>query len=143
MPNRFLGFLGVGCRARLANIAGVDDLGRRYDKLIRQIAELFPEDESLFAFLLDLRVNREEWDAAHGRGRFFFEERPQYAHVERIELIADDADGTVIEVAIHIGDADGNWGEWYRRDGQPALWWPPRSVLPKGRKHRTLGEASV
>ena len=118
----------------LSDIA--DDLERRYNPLIGQIAELFREDESLFAFLRGLRVNGEAWNVEEARGYFFLEVGCDYGRDERIELIADDADGAVIEVAIHIAGARTSGGEWHRSDGRPVLRWPPLSVLPKSRHSR-------
>lgn len=115
------------------NLADVDDLAKRYEPMIRQVADLFPEDESLFAFLLGLEVNREEWDAVQGYGFFFFQETEEYACVELIELIADDADGATIEIALHLVGSRTSWGGLHRSDRGPVLRWPPPSVLPKSR----------
>lgn len=117
----------------MRNLAWVDDLESRYSRLIGQIADLFHEDESLFAFLLGLKVNREEWNAGRRRGHFFFQETPEHARVELIELIAEDVDRGIIDIALHITGERVNWGEWCRLDGRSVLRWPPLSVLPKSR----------
>lgn len=117
------------------------DLERRYSRLVTQIAELVPEDEPLFVFLRGLKVDREEWDVGRGRGNFFFEETAEHANVELIEMIADDVDGVVIEIAVHITGQRRNWGEWHRSDARPVLRWPPSSVLPKSRLSKRLRES--
>lgn len=120
----------------LSDIA--DDLERRYSPLMGQIAELFQEDESLFAFLSMVRVNGEAWNVEQARGYFFLELPYDYACDELIDLIADDADGATIEVSIHIAGVRTSGGEWHRLDGRAVLRWPPPSVLPKSRRSRRI-----
>lgn len=120
----------------------MEDLNRRYSRLMRQTASLFREDESLVAFLAGLKVNREEWNPSRSSGRFFFQDSPAHTCVEFIELIAHDQDGVIIEVAVHITGERTNWGEWYRSDRRPVLRWPALSFLPKSRYSTRIHEVN-
>ena len=109
---------------------GVDDVRKRYDAMIRQIAEMQANNAELATYLRRLTVNREEWDDSRVGGHFYFDEASEDAGAELIDAIADDADGATIAVTLHLVGSRSNWAEWYRWDGEPVLRWPPPSVRP-------------
>ena len=123
--------LFLGCQIRPVNLADVDDLEKRYEPMIMQIAELFPEEWSGSVFPLDLKVNREEPDLGGAGGRFYFDEASEPTSIEVIDLIAYDSDGVVIEITFDIVDARISKGRWHRRDGHSVICWPPPSVYPQ------------
>lgn len=106
----------------------MDDLAGRYAPIVRQIAEIYADDIELAAYICGLSVSREVWDEGRAGGHFYFDDSPEDAGTEIIDAVAEDADGATIAVTLHLVGRSGNWGEWYRWDGEPVLRWLPPSV---------------
>ncbi len=132
-PQRFNGLADIflGCQIRTVNAADMDDLEKRYAAMIRQIAELFPEEWTGYPFPTDLKVSGEERDSDGRTGRFYFEETSEPTIIDRIVLMAYDSDGSNIEIRFNIVDSRIKYAQWRRRDGRPVQRWPPPSVYPQ------------
>jgi hypothetical protein len=50
---------------------------------------------------------------------------------DTVDAFTEDANGTEIDIILHIVDGRIDWGEWYRVDSAPILRWPPTSVRRK------------
>lgn len=106
----------------------MSELTKQYDPMIQKIAALHAGDPDIAAYLRSLTVNCEVWDQGRCGGHFYFEETNEDAGTELIDAIAEDADGGIIAITLHLVGARGNWAEWYRWDGEPVLRWPAPSV---------------
>jgi len=101
--------------------------------MMKQIAALNAKNEELARYIRDLRINREVLDDGMRGGHFYFDDTSDDAAVEIIDAFADDSDGAVICITLHLIGKRGNWAEWYRLpstplDSNPVLKWPPNSV---------------
>lgn len=107
----------------------LNDFRSYYDPLIKQIAELYPEDVTIQTHLQTLVVTAEEWDDGGGGGHLAFQSSLGAAvEVATIDAWAQDSDGMPIEIILHTVDGRVTWGEWYRVDGGPIQCWPPRTL---------------
>lgn len=106
----------------------MDEIAKRYAPMMRQIAEIYRDNDALSAYILGLTVNRERWDSNNAGGHFYFDETPDDASTEIVDAVAKDSDGAPIEIILHLVGARGNWAEWWRSDGERILRWPPTSV---------------
>jgi hypothetical protein len=94
------------------------------------VPALFPENATLQTHLRHLTVTREEWDDNRGGGHLWFEDSSSAPMLtsDTVDVFTEDADGTDIEIILHVVDGRIAWGEWYRVDSAAILRWPPASV---------------
>ena len=100
--------------------------------MLREMVNLYAENEVIHAQLKTLEVTAEEWDTGRGGGHFWFDVSGPAADSDFVvDALADDLDGVVIDIILHSENGLLNWGEWYRVDGsEPVLQWPPSSLRP-------------
>ena len=103
---------------------------RTYGPILRQFAVLYPNNEALGAQLRAVSVTAEDWDLNRAGGHLQLKTPLDTAIVDLdiVDALADDADGTMIDIILHFVGGRLNWGEWYRVDAEPIQSWPPDSI---------------
>lgn len=101
-----------------------------YGPILEQFASLYADNEALGAQLRAVSVTAEDWDINRAGGHFQLGMPPDTAvvNLDIIDALADDADGTMIDIILHFVGGRLNWGEWYRVDAEPIQAWPPSSI---------------
>lgn len=101
-----------------------------YGPIIEQFAVLYANNAALGAQLRGVSVTAEDWDLNRAGGHFRLETPSDSIAVDLdiVDALANDADGTMIDIILHFVGGRLNWGEWYRVDAKPIQSWPPASI---------------
>ncbi len=94
------------------------------------MAKFYTDDPDVVAQLEATEVIEETWDDNRAGGHLKLKVPPSAPAIDcdTIEVLADDADGGMISIILHIFGDRIDWGEWFRYDTEPVIRWPPSSI---------------